>query len=280
MTNGTPPPLNIKAELEKLRKMYTADIGQGTFNALILGQIGVGKTTILRTCRMPLLVHSFDPGGTKVLKEEIKAGKAFVDTRFEREDASNPTAYMAWEREFLRLRSGGFFKGIGTYCIDSFTTWLDALKNQIAVKKSMKSKSAAAYRGAIDRDVGLLEIQDWQVIGNVVRDMTKLCTSVGCDFVMTGHLMLEKEEVSGRMIAFFATIPSLRINVPLLFDEIYVLQCTETSSGITRRILTQPTGRDVARTRIGAGKFDVYEEPDIKKLLAKAGMPTEDKVVV
>lgn len=274
------PALNIKVELDKLRKMYTADIAQGTYNILALGEVGVGKTSLLNTCRFPALIHSFDPGGTKVLWNNIESGHIVADTRFEKEDSNSPTAYMDWEHEFFRLKNGGVFEKLGTYCIDSFTTFIEALKNQIVKKKSVKSKTSANYRGALDREIGLLEIQDWQVIGNVMRDMIKLCTSLPCDFILTGHLMLEKEEVSGRMIAHFNSIPSLRINIPLLFDEIYVLQSVETSQGVEHRILTQPTGRYVARTRIGSGKFDLYEEANVKKLLEKAGLSTADKSVI
>ena len=279
---ATPPSnaLNIKVELDKLRAMYTADIAQDTFNALWLGEVGTGKTTLLKTCRFPILVHSFDPGGTKVLKKEIEEGKVIVDSRYEKEDANNPTAYHAWEEEFFRLRAGGVFDKVGTYCLDSFTTWFECLKNQITARKAVKPKATSGYRGITSRSIGLMEQADWQVAGNIVRDMSKLCTALPCDFIMTGHLLLEKEDVSGRMIAYFNSIPSLRVNVPLLFDEIYVLLCQETSSGVARKLLTQPTGKYVARTRIGAGKFALYEEPDIKALLTKAGLPATDKEAI
>jgi len=279
-TATNPNALDIKATLDQLRTMYTDDIAQGTFNALWLGEVGTGKTTLLKTCRFPILIHSFDPGGTKVLKTEIEAKKVIVDSRYEKEDANSPTAYALWESEFFKLRNGGLFDKIGTYCLDSFTTWFECLKNQINARKAVKSKAAAGYRGATSRSVGVMEQMDWQVAGNIVRDMSKLCTALPCDFIMTGHLLLEKEDVSGRMIAYFNSIPSLRVNVPLLFDEIYVLICQETSQGVERKLLTQPTGKYVARTRIGAGKFDLYETPNIKALLTKAGLPATDKEAI
>jgi ABC-type phosphate transport system ATPase subunit len=50
-------------------KQYYADEAerQQTLNALICGDSGSGKTSLLRTCRRPILVHSFDPGGNKGL---------------------------------------------------------------------------------------------------------------------------------------------------------------------------------------------------------------------
>jgi len=261
--NSQRQPLNIKAELEELRRMHLSEVSQSTVNILLLGQVGVGKTELCKTARAPILIDSFDPGGTKHLGEEIKKGRIIVDSRYENEDSSHPQAYSTWEREFLRRREIGLFSQIGTYVIDSFTMWLEALKNAIAVRKGRAEK--------------LLQLQDWQVMGNVLRDMVLLATSLPCDFILTGHLLLVKEEVSGRMIARFNTIPSLQVNIPLLFDEIYILQTEEKADGVERRLLTSPTGRYEARTRIGAHRFSLYEKPDIKYLLNKAGYPAEDK---
>lgn len=256
--------LDVKVELDKLRAMYTKDIAGGTTNICLLGDLGVGKTSILSTARMPVLVHSFDPGGCKLhhLQPLIKEGKIIVDSRFEKEDGKKPTAYKEWESEFERLRMGNVFSGLGTYVIDSFTTWLAALKNEIVKRKG--------------RSEGVLQLQDWQVIMNVVIDMTKLCTALPCDFILTGHLSLEKDEVSGRMLARFKSIPSLQIDVPLLFDEIWVMLSEEVKNGTERRILTQSTGKYTARTRIGSQVFEMYEEADIKKMLKKAGLSDAD----
>ncbi len=81
------------------------------------------------------------------------------------------------------------------------------------------------------------------------------------------------------MIARFQSIPSLKINVPLLFDEIYVAQSRDTSKGAEYKLLTQSTGRHEARTRIGGGVFDKEEPQDIKALMKKAGMDIKDKVI-
>jgi len=232
---------------------------------------------MLKTARKPVLVHSFDPGGTKILREEIDNGSIIPMWELEREDMNSPTAYRTWEDEFFRLRKQGMFAHVGTYCIDSFTTWFEALCNQIVKRKSSNTKSAAEYAGALGRETGLMELKDWQVAGNIVRDMIKLCTALPCDFILTGHIMLTKEEVSGKMIAFFNSIPSLRINIPILFDEIYILQAEEVNKEIRRQVLTAPDGKYIAKTRIGSGVFETREEPDIKKLLAKAGLPTDDK---
>lgn len=258
-------PLNIdldkiKEELKRLRELPTEDIAGDTFNMILLGELGVGKTSLFDTLRKPVLVHSFDPGGCKLhhLKPLIESGDLIYDPRYEKEQAERPTAYMAWEREFMRLRQLNVFHEVGTYCLDSFTTWLRALVNETAKRNK--------------RPHQVLQIQDWQVVGNCIIDNVKLATALPCDFVMTGHLMLEKDEVSGRMITRFKSIPSLKVDVPLLFDEIYVLEAQGAREGVKRHLITQSTGQYIARTRIGSGVFDVHEEPNILDLLVKAGM--------
>jgi len=91
-------PLDIQKELSELQTMYKDNARTNSFNALIYGAMGTGKTNIARTCRKPVLIHSFDPGGTKTVRDEVEKGTVYVDNRFENEDAMNPTAFAAWDK--------------------------------------------------------------------------------------------------------------------------------------------------------------------------------------
>ena len=123
--------LDIKVEGAKLRDIYKTSKHSHTTNFLIYGGVGSGKTYSLRTARAPVLVHSFDPGGSSVLEKEIKNGRIIVDTRFEIENPANPSAFRLWDAEFHRLLRIGFFEHLGTYAIDSITTWGQAALNEI-----------------------------------------------------------------------------------------------------------------------------------------------------
>lgn len=255
---------DIKVTLEKLRGMYTQDISQDTFNALIIGPKAIGKTQLALTCRKPVLIHSFDPGGTKHLRKEIKEGGIIVNPSFENEDARNPTAYAAWEEEFDSLRKDGVFSHIGTYILDSLTTWQGALYSQIARKTKFASD-------------GVLEIKGWAILINTLRDMAKLCTSLPCDFILTGHVSRDKDDVSGKILIGLAAPPSTQVSIPILFDEYYVMQVSPQDNK-NRVLLTSNTDKCAAGTRMGRGKFEAYEKPDIKYLLKKAGYNTDDKL--
>lgn len=249
---------SVEEELEEIRKRYKTSSGAETFNALIYGDMGTGKTNILRTCRAPILIHSFDPGGTKTLIDAIAEGDVIVDNRFEEEDAKKSTAFKLWEKEFDRLRNAGFFEEIGTYALDSATMWGEACMNAI-----LKANA---------RPASTPQLQDYLVQMNVMRDAIKIMTSLPCDFVMTGHIDTDKDEVTGKMTTGPMVTGKLKAKLPILFDEIYVTISKETSKGIEYSLLTRNTGLYKARSRLGrGGRFETYEKQDIGRLLKKAG---------
>lgn len=73
--------LKIRAEAEKLATMYKEDPRQNSFTALVTGNLGSGKSFLLRTARKPVHIDSFDPGGTLGLKDYIAKGEIIPDVR-------------------------------------------------------------------------------------------------------------------------------------------------------------------------------------------------------
>jgi hypothetical protein len=247
-----------KARLKSLMTSYQEE--SKYVNILLLGEEGVGKTHLLQTCRQPLYIDSFDPGGTKTIRNFLLKSGSIVDTRWEK---CEPTTYMNWEKNFLDLKRSGFFEAVGTYVIDSFSLFAISLQAELVRR----------YR----RPDGILEIKDWNIINNAIRDTFLVLFQLPCDVVVTGHLSSEKDEVSGRVTNKIAATPSTQGLLPKLFDEIYVLIADNSAKGISRKVLTQNDGRYKARTRIGNGKLEVYEEAHICNILKKAGIPVEHK---
>jgi len=258
--------LTPKEEMDKISAMYEEDNMNSSFNLILYGDLGSGKTHVLRTARRPVLIHSFDPGGSKTLRLDpgFQKGEIISDTRFEKEIAKTPTAYSLWEKEFDRLRKTDFFESIGTYVIDSATTWADALMNEILKKNG--------------RAAGTPQQMDWMVQMNTIRDAMKAMVSLPCDCILTAHIDYAKDEGSGRLLGQPMFTGKLKTKIPILFDEIYVAQAKDTPKGTEYSLLTQATSMLIARSRLGTGgTFNKFEEPDIKKLLKKAGMSCEDK---
>jgi len=257
--------LTVSAEVEKLQNMYKESPGSKTLSILLLGESGSGKSFLLHTARKPIHLDCFDPGGTKNLKELIKKGELVPDIAWENEDPENPTAFRDWEKVTKERIRTGYFSHFGTYCLDSSTTWTDAIMNQILKSEGLAGKPP---RWAHDYVPQKVKIQNW----------IKVLMKLPCDFILTGHLEGSKDEVTGSLSYRYMVTGKAAVTIPLLFDEIYVMDPKSTATGIEYRILTQSNGRHMARSRMAAkGLLTTYEKPDLKNMLKKCGFSTEDK---
>ena len=256
--------MDIKAEISKITDAYKASMNR-TYNVLVYGDTGTGKTKLISTCRRPILVHSFDPGGTLTIRREIEEGWIVADTRWEAEDSKQSPKWDAWEAEYFRLKREGAFNMFATFAIDSLTTL-----GQLAMNKVLK---------AVGRPGGVPFQQDYlpqmTMLENVIRDVL----SLPCDVIVTAHPDSEKDEATGRLFIGPMVTGKLKVRLPLLFTEIYATISKQTSYGTEYSLLTRSTGLHKARTRVGTSIFDMYEKPDIKYLLKKAGLNSEDKPI-
>ena len=149
--------LEIKKQAAEIKEMYDADPRSLTFNSIIYGALKTGKTSILRTCPKPIFVHSFDPSGTLVLRDMIDKGEVLADTRFEHEDPFKPTACQLWEDSFNRLYRKDFFKHVGTFALDSVTTWAGIIMNEV-IRRAAKTKKNREIGGAPQQQDWLLQM--------------------------------------------------------------------------------------------------------------------------
>jgi len=265
-------PYDAAAELAKVRKFYAGDKMQKRFSAIITGETNAGKTFILRTTRLPVHIDSFDPGGTKCLRDLIEKGDVIADTSWETEDPFDPKVYAAWKQAMeIRLKIG-YFEQFGTYCIDSMTTF-----GQAAMNFQLGLKGDAGNVPQMRRDYNPQKVE----IENQIRRLMNL----PCDFIITGHLRetrdlksidkssgIKYEEVRYRLHITGQAV----ITIPLLFDELYVL--TGKGNPPRRKLMLDSLGEYIARSRLkAAGKLNAEEEPDIKAILKKIGLEWQDK---
>jgi len=257
-----------KEEFARIQEAYRNDSKQSSFNALVLGESGTGKTFLLRTARRPVHIDSFDPGGSKNLLDWIKSGDVVVDSQYESEDPLKPFAFSKWKKEFDYRLKNGYFDHIGTYVIDSATTWSEAIMNSILQKAGISGQAPRFTKDYVPQKIE-------------IRNYLRKCLDLPCDFILTGHAeMREDVDDQGRQVIKFRFMTTGKgvTTIPLLFDEQYFLITRRTSKGPEYKMIVQNDGIYPARSRLaGDSKLAPIEDPDIKKLLKKVGLPAEDK---
>lgn len=252
---------DIQKQFDKIRSQYSES--SKTFTALVYGEWGCGKTTFLGTGRKPILIDSFDPGGAKVLRKQIEAGEVLVRD-FSNEDSDHPTQYILWEQQFERDLKSGFFDNFGTYAIDSLSTMLQSMLNYTANKAKNPDNIPSP--------------REYMIVGKTISDVVKLASGADCDFIMTAHMEMDKDEFLGRIFANIRGFRSVKADLPILFDEKLFLRNSTTPQGTVYEVLTQTNGLYKASTRLGAnGVFKPVMPANIKELLKAAGLSTEDK---
>ncbi|MBT9139090.1 MAG: hypothetical protein DDT31_01670 [Syntrophomonadaceae bacterium] len=252
-------------EFETIKAAYNENRQNKSFNLLLLGESGSGKTFLARTARGPVHIDSFDPGGSKCLREWIKRGHIVVDSRYEDEDPLKPFAFNLWEKEIERRIKLNYFDFLGTYILDSSTTWGIAIMNEI-----LKRAGIPGTQPRYTKDYGPQKA--------TIHNWLKRILSFKCDVILTGHLQQLKDEATERVTYRYMTTGQGTVIIPLLFDELWIMDPKETATGISYRVLTTSTGTHIARSRLAAGgKLERYEEPDLKKILKKVGFSPEDR---
>jgi len=253
--------------------MYSQDPRNMTFNCLVHGPVKVGKTSLLRTCPKPVLVHSFDPNGTMVLADLIESGQVMVDTRFEEEDPFNPKACRLWEDEFNTLYKKDFFRHIGTFAIDSMTTWGQIIMYEVIRRAAKASKKRSTGDAPQEND--------WLPQMSFIENYMRKFLSLPCHCILLGHSEQPKDREGNTTGDLGLMITGkLRERVPALFSEIYYLRMKDYRTG-ARELLINPTYGIQVGTRIGhGGKLDKIEPPDIKAIMKKSGLDYSDKPLI
>lgn len=275
------PILSGDLSLEQLRALYTME--ETHLRALIIGDKGVGKTKLLQTARKPVLHLCFDPDGEQVLFEDGPDGKAQcpkwllpithytkVNVSTEPDGQNGEQAMKLFTRDFMQMKNSGVFKEIGTVCLDSLTTFGDAVLG----------KTLTEARRANPKHGKPMEIQDWGTFLNECTFWLKMLLSIPCDVLILGHIQQDKDEVTGRIINNVMLPGSGSQRAPILLSEVYYMLAEQplgAANAAPKRVLV--TGNDSyykASTRLGRdGKFLLREEPDLMNLRRKAGLSTD-----
>lgn len=256
-------------QLAKIKAMYEDNVANEKLHALIIGDKGVGKTHLGKTCPLPLLVYSFDPGGSQTLKEEIDNGDVFV-APFEYDDVTNPSCYASFRKMFNEHRKTGFFDNFATVMLDSLSTLADALVLEVLKQENRKLPSVEGGNAGDG-----MRIQDWMTVSNEMSNLVRSFQLLPVHTLMLGHIDRERDEASGQFLKSLSFPGKSSLRIPQLSSDVYYLMAKGNDEKITRHLQVLNNGEYHAGSRLP--NLEAKEEPDIKKLLEKAGLDASDK---
>ena len=261
--------LKIMSRLRRIKATYAERPDK--FNLFLQGDVGTGKTTLAATAPQPILFHSFDPGGTDLpYIDNLRALNAALVEDFSTDDPKAPTAFEEWYNTIHAYIDGGLFDYINTYVVDGLTG-LSASCMYNVVAKSPHNTAG-----------GIPQIQDYNKHQDYIVKVIREICSLPCNFIFIVHSSHDKDELTGRLVRTFVHYGrQLGPNLPHLFGEVWATIVKGTGKGaVDYYAQTNRDGLDLARTRMGSGKFDLYEKnPTITSLLTKAGKKWEHRTL-
>ena len=242
-----------KITFDDLQQSYEQNRQNDYINLLALGHFGTGKTLSTLTFPRPLVVHNFDPGGTESISQWAENPEKDVYVQdFSVDKPGSPRAYKDWDQQFQQMIRQDFFEGVGTFVLDSLTSLSESVMREQLRK--------AGRIGETPR------LRDYQIQMATLTDIIQLATGLPCHFVLTSHIELERDEVSGKQETVPLVTGKLSTKIPTQFDEAYVYDVSSGREGRKWRWLTQPDGYYKARSRIAprANLPDVVTADDEK----------------
>jgi len=252
-----------------LKRMYKPPTLSPTLSILLQGEPGTGKTRLVSTAPLPILIYSFDPKGTVVLHSqvpELLESGMIQYIPYWGEESKNPTQYDIWEKDWEEHINSGYLNQFGTVVIDSFTTWMNAAGNKWLQFKNKKRPG---------KETDNLALGDYLGLYNLTKTMVNRTSGCDCNFILIAHLEAEKDELLGTIRYVLSTYKSLKQEIPPLFTEKWVMTKKPGPQGVDYSILTNNQGLYTASTQLKGLKIN--EEPNIKNLMKKAGLPAQDK---
>ena len=195
-----------------------------------------------------------------------------------------------WEKDFPKhiIIQNTSHEAEFDYGEDGFPKYiqLDGMPGEVEVDFLGKSKLSKARRDMVAEilDNTISSPMPGKIINILVKENQKVVKGNLCILLeamkMENEIEAHKTGIVKKDITYrFYTTGQAVVTIPLLFDELYVIK-REGKGGIDpkRIMIIDSLGEYIARSRLKAnGKLKATEPPDIKAILKKAGLSTDDK---
>lgn len=233
-----------------------------TMKVLALGNTGAGKTTQFLTLPGKKFIYLFDPNailslqGYDVDYEEFLATGMNLDVKSLSKDnkrvpvmrSTSAAMYEAWERDFEdRIRSG-FFADYDWLGFDSFTTLSSMVMDEILRINNRPD----TWPGQDDYGPQMLTLT------NIVRQAAALPINI----YFTGHIETRQDKVTKKVNTQPMMTGRLVQNLPLIFSEIFLLECTTGPTAVTYTLQTKPDS-EFKTVRTSIKGLELFEDVTI-----------------
>lgn len=227
---------------------------------LMLGATGSGKTSQLLTLPGKKFAYLFDPNAIMSLQghdvdyEEFyprdismdvaslaKGGKSSNVTGGSRSDV-----YVAWEKDAEEKISSGFFDDYDVIAIDSCTTLLDLIMDYVL------NINGRAGSWPHQDDYG----PQMMTFISIIRTFA----GMGKTLFVTGHLSMEKDELTQGIYRIPIMTGKLKDKIPLIFSDIFATDVTNDGKGNISYTIQTVADRRTPIVRSSIKGLEVFED--------------------
>lgn len=215
---------------------------QTNLNFFLYGNIGGGKTSLLRTIPGRKFVYMFDPAGLmsfrptddifveqflpKGISMSVATLKGISDNQAPKYSAA--TTYVEFEKDFENRLSKNWFTdpsveidgvkgGFDVIGFDSFTTLSDLVMDRILEINNRSGKNP--------------ELSDYGVQTITLMRIVRNAASTGCCTVFTGHEKSSQDKLMRTVSKEILATGQLAQKLPILFSDIYHCKADRNAQG-------------------------------------------------
>lgn len=201
---------------------------------LLAGYMGSGKSTLIRSLPGRKFGYVFDPNAVQAWRGcdidyelfcpdhtdvdiSVKTLKSGVGDKPASGKRIEPKTYIEWEKHFETHYESGFFDGYDWLIMDSFTMFLDTIMDRTLWLSGRPGKQP--------------EQADWGAQMQTCQNVWRVITSMEIGIAATAHLDLRQNDTSKKVYHHLMMTGRLRVRIPLLFNNIWVLHADRDDKG-------------------------------------------------
>lgn len=266
-----------KAEIEKVfgevKKMPNAkEIVAHPHSFLLLGDIGSGKTTQLKTLPGKKFAYLFDSNailslqGSDIDYEEFFPDQLNLNVKSLGKGLGESVTnyrnmrFQEWQKDFTQKVESGFFDPYNVIAMDSATTFLDLIMDHVL------TINGRAGQWPHQDDYGPQMV----TFRNVCRTLMSLKKII----FMTGHMEMRQDDLSKKIFRQPVMTGRLKNQIPLLFSDIFVTSSEVDQKGNVKHLIQTVPDRMTTTVRCSFKGLNPFEDVtiDFSKPLETQGL--------